>query len=148
MASEQGVTSEPNAAAERLFCPPVIPEPPSKYAEARLEWREGYVQGWQVGPGREAPSLYDKAAPVRKKQWGATALGGLRGAAWKAGKEAARDAKRTIIAGLWPIAQERGRPHTQPVNNYPRDGTAYQGVFFFYFGTGKMPIVEPVDDAP
>jgi hypothetical protein len=135
-------------AAERLFSVPPLPEPPPQYAEARLEWREGYAAGWEVGPGREAPSLYDRAAPARRKQWGATAMGGLRGAAWKAGKAAARDVKRVIIAELWPIAQERGREHTQIVNNYHRDGTAYEGVFFYYFGTGKMPIVEPVNESP
>lgn len=136
-------------AAERLFSPsPIIPEPPPKYAETRLEWTEGYRVGWEVGPGREAPSMYDRAAPILKKRWGATALGGLRGAAWKAGKEAARDAKRAIIAELWPIAQVCGRPHTQAINNWPRDGYAFEGAFFFFYGTGKMPVVEPVRDDP
>jgi hypothetical protein len=73
-------------------------------------------------------------------------MAGARGAAFNAGKVAAREAKRAIIAELWPSARERGREHTQVINNWERSGWAYQGAFFYFFGTGKMPIVSPVEE--
>jgi hypothetical protein len=132
-------------AAERLFGPLTHwPPPPDKWAEYRLEWIEGYKVGWEVGPGRESPSLWDKTKAVRAKHWGNTALSGARGAAFKAGKDAGRAAKRDLIAELWPAVQQRGREHTQTVNNWPRTGWAYQDAFFYFFGTGKMPIASPL----
>lgn len=141
------MASDERIAAERLFGAVEAPPPPAQWDEYRLEWREGWKVGWEVGPGRETPSLYDKTKSVRAKQWGNTALSGARGAAFKAGKDAAREEKRAAIAELWPTVQQRGREHTQIINNWRRDGWAYQGAFFYFFGTGKMPIVSPLEDA-
>ena len=130
---------------ERLFSLPAAPEVPDKYAECALEWREGWKTGWEYGPARESPSLHQKVVGA-KVSWRPAAMSGLRGGAFNAAKVAARDAKRAIIAELWPTVQEAGTPHTQIVNNYPRDGWAYEGVFFFYYGNAKMPIVEPLKE--
>lgn len=121
-----------------------VPSVPEKWDEYRLEWREGFKTGWEVGPGKETPSLYDKTKQARAGRWGNTALAGARGAAFKAGKESGRDAKRALIAELWPAAKVYGREHTQVINNWPRTGWAHDGAFFYFFGTGKAPIASPL----
>jgi hypothetical protein len=57
--------SEPRSARERLFpgadeLDAQIPDPPSRWQDMRMEWRMGYVAGWETGTGRAAGSLADK----------------------------------------------------------------------------------------
>lgn len=102
-----------------------------------MEWRLGYVAGWETGTGRAAGSLADKQ-PQKHRVF----LYGVRAGAHNAGKSRARDDKRAIIAELWPLARERGRAHSQVSGNFLRHGVAWQGVFFYPFSNMKLPAVD------
>lgn len=122
---------------ERDVEPPCVPD---KWGDCALEFRNGYAAGWDAGPGREPSPRY-------KPKWGAFAYN-MRAGAFNGGVRNGRDDKRRLIVAVLPEVERKGTPQQRAVNNWPRDGWDWNGLFFYYLGDGRVPCCIPIGPEP